>query len=213
MHTIFRRALHPPHPFVVKSSLLVLFFTSFIFYLNTREYGLLDLNVTAVDNKAEESDRPTLEPSRITLTNATFHKKLRILEETVERLLDNKDFYQRYKTLHSDKMENMSLCTEYTTDAKHEKFYISQIWKNELSIEPGSVTYVTQLTMSRLNLIDKIQEQWSGALSISIYLEIDEILSFKEKLLYYSSVIERDNIDFHIVLATGVRSTFMMFWV
>ena len=215
MHTIFRRALHPPHPSVVKSSLLVLFFTLFIFYLNTRDHGsigLLDLNVTAVDNKAEDSYRPTLEPSTITQTNSTFHKKLRILEETVNRLLDNKDFYKRYKTLHSEKIENLSLCTEYTTDAKHEKFYISQIWKNELSIKPGSVTYVTQLTMSRLNLIDKIQEQWSGPLSISIYLELDEILSFKEKLLYYSSVIERDNIDFHIVLATGVSTTFMMSW-
>ena len=208
MHTIFRRTLHRASPFVVKSSLLVLFCTSCVFYVNyvdTRVYEQRELsNLTVVDNNAKDRSTP-----KITRVNQTFNKKLRIIEETVNRLLDNEDFYRRYKRFQLETTANLSLCAEYRKDAEREQFYISQIWKNELSIEPESITYVTQLTLNRLYLIDKIQEQWSGPLSVSLYLDIDEVLSFKEKLSYYPSVIERDNIDLHIVLATGVSTTFI----
>ena len=213
MYAIFRRTLHRAHPFVVKSSLLALLCASFICYVNfdnTRVYVVKkreQSNLTVVDNNAD--DIYALESPKITQVNYTFNKKLRIIEETVKRLLDNGDFYRRYRRLQSESTVNLSLCAEYSKDAEHEQFYISQIWKNQLSIEPESITYVTQLTLNRLDLIDKIQEQWSGPLSVSIYLEIDEIVSFKEKMSSYPSVIERDNIDLHIVVATGVSTTFI----
>ena len=104
----------------------------------------------------------------------------------------------------SKKTQHLSMCDAFIADGKHEKFRVSQIWKEEMSIPSDDITYVTQVTLDRFHMIETILNQWSGPLSISIYLDINETLSLRRTLYSYPSIFERDNVDFHIVLATGV---------
>ena len=145
---------------------------------------------------------------RNTLVNSNFEKKSKIIEEVVKTLVDNTLVFKSYRKLQEQTTQHLSVCEIYSEDGKHEKFHVSQIWKEELSIPTDDITYVTQVTLDRFHMIETILNQWSGPLSISIYLDIDEISHFKETIFSYPSIFERDNIDFHVCNGYWGKSVF-----
>ena len=135
-----------------------------------------------------------------------FIRRRNILNDTCQKLLMNIHFYKRYKQLLSSyyKTMNASTCTIYNADSILEKFYISSIWNNELSFDPHSITLVSQLTLNRFHLIELLMKHWEGPISLSLYIDIDEISVVFDKFLSSISILESDKIDFHFVVGTAV---------
>ena len=168
-----------------------------IWYFNVRE----DANFTVNSHYISPVSR-----TQINNKYSRFIRRRDILNKTCQQLLINTHFYKRYKKLlsHYYKTMNSSMCTIYSQDSIHEKFYIPSIWNNELSFNYNSITFVSQLTLNRFDLIELLMKYWKGPISLSLYINIDEISIIFKKFLSFKSILESDKIDFHLVVGTAV---------
>ena len=135
--------------------------------------------------------------------------KLKILKKAVENLVHNKTLIEGENNMRADKgKEHFNICAVYDADAKLKRFYAASVWNDQLQIIPDDVTFVTQLSLNRIHLIDMIIKQWSGPLSVALCLGTKDLLSVEQEIVKYPAILERSNIDFHMVLASGVSSFF-----
>ena len=136
----------------------------------------------------------------------SFDIKVQIFNNILKNLFENIEFFRNYNQSYGDYQRQMNLktCSIYNSDAEHKRFVIPSIWKNYLSVKPDDITFVTQLSFSRFYLTELIAKQWSGPLSIAIYVQVDRLPSFEKVFSTYPSLVDRDNLDIHIVLASGV---------
>ena len=133
-------------------------------------------------------------------------QKLRSLNDTILSLLSNADFFKSHNEtfMQAHTRDNRNICDVYYEDAKHRRFFIPSVWKEYLSVDPDGITLVTQLSFDRFFLIDLLIKHWLGPLSITICVNIEHLQVFGQTLVTQTTLLERDNIDFHIAIKSGV---------
>ena len=152
------------------------------------------------------TDRELIQNYNKTKENTSFGIKVQIFNNILKNLFENIGFFRNYNQSYVGYQRQMNLrtCSIYNADAEHKRFVIPSIWKNYLSVKLDDITFVTQLSFNRFYLIELIAKQWSGPLSIAIYVQVDHLPSFEKVFLTYPSLVDRDNLDIHLVLASGV---------
>ena len=66
------------------------------------------------------------------------------------------------------------------------------------------ITMVLQLTLDRINLLNLHASHWTGPMSVTIYVGRKHLRDLGSVLSVMDSILQRNNIDFHIVLKEGV---------
>ena len=69
--------------------------------------------------------------------------------------------------------------------------------------EPNDVTLVAQLSIDRLQMLEKIAKQWKGYISIAIYTMDYELETIQLFITNCRHLKSRKNIDYHIVFQAG----------
>ena len=135
-----------------------------------------------------------------------YVQKLHSLNNTLFSLMSNAEFFKTYnETFVNNQTSNgRDICDVYDEDAKHRRFFVPSVWKEYLSVESDDITLVTQLSFNRFYLIDLLIKHWSGPLSITIYVNTEQLQVFGGALATHPTLLERENIDFHIVMESGV---------
>jgi glycosyltransferase-like protein LARGE len=66
------------------------------------------------------------------------------------------------------------------------------------------VTFVAQLSMDRLQMLEMICRHWEGPISIALYMSDAEAQQFLRYALGSETLMSRKNIGYHIVYKDGV---------
>ena len=66
------------------------------------------------------------------------------------------------------------------------------------------ITMVSQLTLDRINLLNVHASHWTGPMSVTVYVERKHLPELGSVLSLMDPVLQRSNIDLHIVLKEGV---------
>ena len=139
-------------------------------------------------------------------------EKMDKLNDTISTLQYNVDFLEAYNKMHALRENGKDICDNFDAEAKLRRYFVPAMWKNFVNIRPDDVTFVAHLTFDRFSLLNLIMKQWSGPLSLAIYLKADELLDFVMVIGNNTAVLLRNNVDIHLVLASGV-SYFYLFYL
>ena len=130
-----------------------------------------------------------------------FLQKLRDLDSGVNTLISVSNSTPKIEIKDENK-EN--ICGYYVKDGQLNRYYLPTVWKNHVKVNVDDITLATQLSLSQFHLVELHIKQWSGPMSITIYINVTELKSIKQIFLEYNSILKRKNIDIHLVLAEGV---------
>ena len=75
-------------------------------------------------------------------------------------------------------------------------------------MEFNDITMALQLTMDRINLLNLHASHWTGPMSVTVYVERKLLPDLGSLLSVMDQVLQRNNIDLHIVLKKGVGIKF-----
>ncbi len=132
-------------------------------------------------------------------------RRLKILNDSIQQLtnLNHLPLYEAYKMM--DYKTN--LCQQYQIEGNLDRIVIPHIWQE---INPPQnytdVTLVTQISLERLGILERLLINWEGPISVALYLSrlyLNNTLSLIEP---YLRIMRRDNLDIHLVLQNGVRN-------
>ena len=129
---------------------------------------------------------------------ATFQDKL---SELVYRF--RKDVFHR-----TEKPKLKDICARFEREGTEDKIFIPNVWKqySELNVE-SDIAVVTQMHEGKLNVLDRFLRHWDGAFSVAFFVNTTSAHTLPELLrTTYRTVLERRNIDVHIVAKEGVKS-------
>ena len=98
-------------------------------------------------------------------------------------------------------------CKDYELNGRLNRYFIPSIWKNHLAVNSDDITFVMQLSASSFHLINQHARQWSGPLSITIYINATKLLFVKAMFIHHNLKLKRTNIYIHFILAQGVSKT------
>ena len=136
-------------------------------------------------------------------------EKMDKLNDTINNLQYNMEFFEAYNKMHIMREKGTNICDNFDAEAKLRRYFVPAIWKNFMSIRPDDITFVSHLTLDRFNLLNLTMKQWSGPLSLAIYLKADELLDFVMVIGNNRTVLLRSNVDIHLVLAAGVSKFYL----
>lgn len=71
--------------------------------------------------------------------------------------------------------------------------------------DPFDVTWVAQLSLDRLQMLESLCELWEGPMSISLYLSDDEAETFLRFVSESVVLSRRRNIGYHVVYKQAVN--------
>ena len=97
-----------------------------------------------------------------------------------------------------------ALCDVYNHDANRKRITVTSLWKEYLDVDYQDITMILQLTVDRVNLLSVHVSHWTGPISVTIYIARKHLLDLGSILCTMDSVLQRNNIDLHIVLKEGV---------
>ena len=101
-------------------------------------------------------------------------------------------------------------CTIYNHYANRKRTTVMSLWREYLDVDYKDITMVLQLTMDRINLLNVHAYHWTGPMSVTVYLERKHLPDLGSILSVMDQVLQRNNIDLHIVLKEGVRNTILI---
>ena len=81
---------------------------------------------------------------------------------------------------------------------------MTSLWKEYLDVDYRDITMVLQLTVDRINLLSVHGSHWTGPMSVTVYVKRKHLLDLGSMLSTMDQVLQRNNIDLHIVLKEGV---------
>ena len=128
-------------------------------------------------------------------------QKIRDLDTGINNLIFNSKNISKKNRKMKIKQD---LCATYKEMGRLERYYLPSIWRNHVVVKTDDITLVTQSSLSRFKLVDLHVKQWSGPISIAIYLRANELWNVKKMFIEHNSVLKRKNIDIHLVLMEGV---------
>ena len=136
-------------------------------------------------------------------------EKMGKLNDAINNLQYNMEFFEAYNKMHTVREIEINICDNFDAEAKLRRYFLPAIWKNFMDIKPDDITFVAHLTLDRFNLVNLTLKQWSGPLSLAIYLKVDELLDFVMVIGNNTAILLRNNVDIHLVLAAGVRHFYL----
>ena len=169
---------------------------------------IISITVFSLTKTKDEvvSIRSINDEQETTINTPISVQKFRSLNRTLFALLSNAEFFKMHNEtfVQTQMRKGRNICDVYDEDAKHRRFFIPSVWTEYLTVDPDGITLVTQLSFDRLHLIDLLIKHWLGPLSITIYVNIEQLQVFGRTLVTYPNLFERDNIDLHIAIESGV---------
>ena len=132
---------------------------------------------------------------------ATFQDKLSKLVYQFRR-----DVFHR-----PERTKLRDICARFEREGKEDKIFIPNVWKKYSYIDPDSdIVVVTQMHEGKFNVLDRFLRHWDGGFSATFHLNTTSAYLLPELLrTTYRSVLERRNIDVHIVAMEGVSLKIM----
>ena len=97
---------------------------------------------------------------------------------------------------------NISICDRYIKEGKQLRPVLECPWMKYSSISNESITLVTQMTMSKVEVFERLIHMWTGPISVAIYLDCNSSLT--TLFTHIDKWMHRENLDVHIVPETGV---------
>jgi len=72
------------------------------------------------------------------------------------------------------------------------------------SVSPTDVTLITQLSLDRLLMLERLCNHWPGPISVTLYMTDEEAYEFRRHVMRTPVLRFRRNIAYHIVYKEGV---------
>ena len=72
------------------------------------------------------------------------------------------------------------------------------------SVSPTDVTLITQLSVDRLQMLERLCNHWLGPISVTLYMTDEEAFEFRHHVMHTPVLRSRRNIAYHIVYKDGV---------
>ena len=152
---------------------------------------------------------------KIPINKTYCNNKLQILEQKLNHLaatIANVSF-QYGKPMDTAK----ATCTRYRNEARvKERYNITNIWSSIKQINNEDITFVTQMTTKRMGVLQKVAAHWSGPINVAVYARKEELSLIPKYLRENILLLNRKNIEFHVVIEDGVSNSFnntLMFMV
>lgn len=140
------------------------------------------------------------------ISNSLIQRKLGLLGRGIRTILD------QWKNATPTTYPNYG-CERYNAEARESKIHLANVWKtvskNDTTTDTttDTVTLVTQMGEERLEVIDRVLQNWPGPVSVAVYISSKSVANLPKTLLQMnSSLLNRENVDLHLVLKSGVRS-------
>ena len=129
-------------------------------------------------------------------------KKLRILRHKIALLSQE---LLEIKFGNTTQKSRKPVCTRYKNEGRiTARHNITNIWSNENIINRDEISFVTQLTLKRMPALALVAEHWSGPIDVALYVKQEELPLVHAKVRNYTSLLNRKDIQLHIVIAEGV---------
>ena len=96
-------------------------------------------------------------------------------------------------------------CEGYFRGGKQSKVAIPQMWIKPNNHFEHNISLVTQLNYERIPLLNKLTLHWTGLTSSTLYFDMDFLSHITKTIINCSMILERDNVDLHLVAKAEVR--------
>lgn len=101
-----------------------------------------------------------------------------------------------------------TVCRTYKQEGKH-FFHQSRrtfldIFSTFNNYSKDDVTLVTQMSLQRMQILKIVAQYWDGPMSVALQVEPEDFIIMGDHFRNAQYLLERHNIDFHIVAAKGV---------
>ncbi len=106
------------------------------------------------------------------------------------------------------------VCQSYGMEGSptfHRSRQLMHLWGNQTHITNDDVTLVTQLSASRLYMLARVAKHWHGPMSVALSVTPPEFWNLSQTFneIRYKALIERGDIDIHIVIEKGVSHIYL----
>ena len=95
-------------------------------------------------------------------------------------------------------------CFLYIMEGRMQRTTLTNVWDNYTSYDADDVALVTQTSQDRIGRIQRLLEHWEGPVSLTIYVDLQKLPIFMQKVSQCPSLLTRQNIDLHLVANEGV---------
>ena len=131
--------------------------------------------------------------------------KINILNEVIEDiLLHQEQFIQEEKQFRENWLKYNG-CELYLADSKRKHFTVTSLWRKFCDLNYYDVTMAIQLSVDRIELLGLHDKHWAGPMSMTLYVQVRQMTRLKHYVTSMTSLLQRNNVDIHIVVNTGVR--------
>ena len=132
--------------------------------------------------------------------------KINILNEAMEDILLLQEQFIQEQKLFRENWLKYNGCELYLADSKRKQFTVTSLWREFLDVSDYDVTMAIQLSVDRITLLDLHDKYWAGPMSVTLYVQLRQMKQFKHYITSMTSFLQRNNVDIHIVVNTGVRT-------
>ena len=137
--------------------------------------------------------------------STTAQEKLDALQDAISVLVVR---YDKEVFMRPKKVRLRNICDRYELEGKQDKVFIPNVWRKYLRTnDERDVVVVTQMHLAKLDVLQRFLEHWDGGFSVTLFLNTSTSWQLPKLLLdNYTSILERHNIDLHLVAMEGVST-------
>ncbi len=98
-------------------------------------------------------------------------------------------------------------CTRYTHEARvKSRHNVTNIWSELNIVNKDDIAFVTQMTVHRMFVLALVAEHWTGPIDVAMQAKPEELELIPKAFKNYTSLLNRKNIQLHVVIEEGVST-------
>ena len=132
--------------------------------------------------------------------------KINIFNEVLEDILLHQEQFILEEKQFRENWLKYNGCELYLADSKRKHFTVMSLWRKFLDVSDYEVTMAIQLSVDRIELLDLHDKHWTGPMSVTLYVQLRQMTQLKNYVTSMTSLLQRNNVDIHIVVNAGVRT-------
>lgn len=139
--------------------------------------------------------------------NIRTDTKLRILSETLRILYEQTEGVNltRKGRVHDTPDR---VCDRFIEEGKiQSRFNATRIWCSVNNINASDVTFVSQMSFSRVRMLARVAAHWTGPMSVAMYVPREELRLVAPTLAGFPALLDREDVELHVVVEHGVSCT------
>ena len=130
--------------------------------------------------------------------------KIEILSKVFEDIILHQEQFIREEKQFRANWLKYNECELYLADSKRKHFTVTSLFRKFFDVINYDVTMAIQLSVDRIKLLDLHDKHWAGPMSVTLYVQLRHMTQLKY-VTSMTSLLQRNNVDIHIVVNTGVR--------